>query len=912
MSKPPPMLPPGSRLGGYEVGALVGRGGMGEVYRAKQLSMDREVALKVLSPKLARQDPSFADKFVAEARAAGRLNHPNIVGVHDVGNAAAPEGCHGVAANEIVHYFSMEFIEGETVKDVIERQGAVDIETVARIMTGMGEALAFAEAHKIVHRDIKPDNIMLTGNGLVKLADLGLALHTDSEEAVVGAGKDEQGRSKVMGTPLYMAPEQARAQPVDHRADQYALGATLYHMLTGRPPYTGESAKAIMRAHCFEEIPDPEEENPETPPIWRELCMRLMAKAADERFASAAELRAAIKAAARWKPGTRLRSGSGQAHSSFPTAQVVVAVVVAAAGLWWFLWRSPSPQAAPVVPAQPVQAAPSPHPPKPTSANPVRQPAAAALAALPSDPAEALAVLERLLADPGNAAIRAELEGRRDQVRAAIEERRRAPLRATIDTVEADLAAGRLRTAHAAVARLPDEAWLATRRNELTSRLATAEQAIEKQLETTIAASDLAACATLRPEIENSELPDGRRAHLLARLEERRKGLVAKNNPPKQLPPQDSKPAWQQFRAKIETLRGAWPYAAFNEGCNESARALPEAERHVAQTLGTISEQAQRVETALRLHIAQTSPKLECRLGNRSGTFVITRLEKDWVGFRLPDVPAESRSERGTAQLPWQRLISAALATNGGADARAEAAFLWYWRHAEAQQALARLGDDPLATALALLERKTRPLEIPGELTRREDGAVAVSYPFQRKDAELLRAWRGEGLSQVERGMRWGTTAVIERGSTNERDLPTLRWDATLRAPCTLEASVHPEADTEVVLVGLTSGELTARIALNHKLRKAFMLATREDDANIYQALGNKTAVDYSGMEAVRLRLSIDAAGKLSTWVNDKPLQVERTIVFPADARVSPVIQGRPVDKGSALTIAELTITGKL
>jgi hypothetical protein len=579
--------------------------------------------------------------------------------------------------------------------------------------------------------------------------------------------------------------------------------------------------------------------------------------------------------------------------------------------LWWFLWRSPSPQGNPAAPPQQSPAAPSPQPPKPASADPVRQPAAAALAALPSDPMEALAVLERHLANPANAAIRAELEARRDQVRAAIEERRRAPLRRTIDTVEADLAAGRLRTAHAALAKLPDEAWLATRRNELASRLATAEQAIEKQLETSIAASDLAACAPLRPEIENSELPDGRRAHLLARLEERRKGLAAKN-PPKQMPPQDSKPAWQQFRAKIETLRGAWPYAAFNDGCNESARALPEAERHVAATLSTISEQAQRVETALRLHIAQTSPKLECRLGNRSGTFVITRLEKDWVGFRLPDVPAESRSERGTAQLPWQQLISAALAANGGADARAEAAFLWYWRQTEAQQALARLGDDPLVTALALLERKTRPIEIPGELTRREDGAVAISYPFHRKDAELLRAWRGEGLSQVERGMRWGTTAVIERGSTNERDLPTLRWGAELRAPCILEASVHPEADTEVVLVGLTSGTFTARIALNHKLRKAFMLATREDDANVYQALGNKTAVDYSGLEAVRLRLSVDAAGKLSTWVNDKPLQVERAIAFPADARLSPVIQGRPVDKGSALTIAELTITGKL
>jgi len=330
------------------------------------------------------------------------------------------------------------------------------------------------------------------------------------------------------------------------------------------------------------------------------------------------------------------------------------------------------------------------------------------------------------------------------------------------------------------------------------------------------------------------------------------------------------------------------------------------------QILGTVSEQAQRVETALRLHIAQTSPKLECRLGNRSGTFIITRLEKDWVGFRLPDVPAESRAERSSAQLPWQQLANAALAANGGADARAEAAFLWYWRLPEANTALARLGEDPLAVALSTFNRKTRPLEIPGDLTRREDGSLSVTYPFQRKDAELLRAWRGEGFTQVERGMRWATTAMIEKGSTNERDLPTLRWNAGLRAPFTLEASVHPEADTEVVLVGLTGGNVTARIALNHKMRKAFILATREDDANLYQALGNKTAVDYPGLEAVRLRLSVDAAGKLSTWVNDKPLQVERVIVFPADARFSPVIQGRPVEKSSGLTIAELTITGKL
>ena len=325
-SSAPPLLPAASRLGGYEIVGLVGRGGMGEVYRAKQLSMEREVALKVLSPRLAKQDPAFAEQFVAEARAAGKLNHPNIVGVHDVGQAPAPAGCDGLAAGEPVHYFSMEFIDGETVKDVIERQGAVDLSTVGKVMAAMAEALAFAEAHKIVHRDIKPDNIMLTASGVVKLADLGLALQADSTEAVEGS-KDEQGRGKVMGTPLYMAPEQARAHPIDHRADQYALGATLFHMLVGRPPYHGESAKAIMRAHCFEPVPDPAEANPEVPPPWRELCLRMLAKLPDERFAGAADLRLAVKHAIRWKPGAPLRPRATRSPPWLAIAVIAVAVL---------------------------------------------------------------------------------------------------------------------------------------------------------------------------------------------------------------------------------------------------------------------------------------------------------------------------------------------------------------------------------------------------------------------------------------------------------------------------------------------------------------------------------------------------------------------------------------------------------
>ena len=893
------MMPTGSRLGGYEIVGLVGRGGMGEVYRAKQLSMEREVALKILAPRLAK-DPVFAEQFVAEARAAGKLNHPNIVGVHDVAQAQAPEGC-SIPAGEAVHYFSMEFIDGETVKDVIERQGAVDLPTVGKVMAAMAEALSFAEAHKIVHRDIKPDNIMLTSAGLVKLADLGLALLADSTEAVAGS-KDEQGRGKVMGTPLYMAPEQARAHPLDHRADQYALGATLFHMLTGRAPYQGESAKAIMRAHCFDPVADPAEVNPQVPPPWRELCMRMMAKTPEERFAGATELKAAIKAAVRWKPGSSLRTREMRAGGSGPS-WVGIAIITAAAvaGLFFFALRPSSP------PVRQPDPTPTPGPNLPDPHTAVRARAAQELAALPDEPGAALAQVELLLADPALGPARDLLTRRRDSLRAAIEERRRNSLRAAADAIDKTIAAGQLGEARDGLARLPDEPWLGERRRRLLENLAAGERSAEARFNSQIdAAADAAACDQLAGEVARAPLTAERRQALTARIDRRRKEIAART--PVKVKP-DVGGLWRALGERTQPMRGSMPYSNLAEAFRSGARAFPDEERVQIEALAAFTDLAQQAETALRLHIGQATPKADCRFGSRTGVFILTRLEKDWIGFRLVDVPAESRADRASAVVPWPQLLATGL--TGPEGPRQTAAFLWFWRQPNAQAAVAKLKDDALSLAIATYERRTRPIDIAGEVERREGGQLAFAYPFAAvRDKTYLEAWQGPA-EITDRGLRWTTTQLVAAGSKAEAELPVLRWKSSLHAPLTLEATMQPEAGSDITLIGLTSGGVTLRVGLNPK-NKAFILATRADDAASYEALSAGQTLDYNPNEWTRIRLVVDAAGKVTASLNDRPIASPRELAFPADAKLTPILQGRAVKQGCGMVVESLTITGKL
>jgi serine/threonine protein kinase len=258
------------RLGHYEVLEVVGRGGMGVVFRALDDKLQRVVAIKVLAPQLATSSAA-RQRFVREARAAAAVTHDNVIDIHAVEDAGpAP-------------YLVMQFIDGPTLQQKLDRSGQLPLQEVLRIGLQIAEGLAAAHRHGLVHRDVKPANILLE-NGIerVKLTDFGLARAGDD------ASLTQSGL--VAGTPMFMSPEQAQGEPVDFRSDLFSLGSVLYAMCTGRPPFRAPSAVAVLKRVC-EETPRPTREiNPELPSWLEELVARLHAKAPADRFASAQEV----------------------------------------------------------------------------------------------------------------------------------------------------------------------------------------------------------------------------------------------------------------------------------------------------------------------------------------------------------------------------------------------------------------------------------------------------------------------------------------------------------------------------------------------------------------------------------------------------------------------------------------------
>ncbi|MFO1051799.1 MAG: protein kinase [Planctomycetota bacterium] len=259
-------------LGGFTLLGVLGKGGMGVVWRAEQKSLGREVALKVLTEKLT-QDPVFVGRFQAEARAAARLHHPNVVQVFDVDHVDG------------TWFYSMELMHGGSLETRLKREGKLPSEEAVRAILDAARGLAFAEQVQIVHRDIKPDNLMVDRHGHVKLADLGLAQVEDD-------GDDD----KLRGTPHFMSPEQVQRKPLDHRSDLYSLGCTFYRLLTGRTPFSGESVKDILRAQLGETAPWANKVEPGVPADVAAIVDRLMQKDPAARFQSADELVEALEA----------------------------------------------------------------------------------------------------------------------------------------------------------------------------------------------------------------------------------------------------------------------------------------------------------------------------------------------------------------------------------------------------------------------------------------------------------------------------------------------------------------------------------------------------------------------------------------------------------------------------------------
>lgn len=272
------MYRPAQQIPGFQILKKLGQGAMATVFMAKQLSLDRTVAIKVL-PRRMSENPEFVERFYREGKAAARLNHPHIVQAIDVGEAGG------------YHYFVMEYIDGLTVYDRIVEERPLGEEEAIRITLGTAQALDHAHDRGFIHRDVKPKNIMLTKDNQVKLADMGLAREvSDYKVATMEKGK-------AYGTPYYISPEQIRGEiNIDFRADIYSLGATFYHMLTGRVPFDGNTPSAVMHKHLKEPLEPPDHINTKLSSGVAEVAEFMMAKKREDRYPSTKELIVDLKA----------------------------------------------------------------------------------------------------------------------------------------------------------------------------------------------------------------------------------------------------------------------------------------------------------------------------------------------------------------------------------------------------------------------------------------------------------------------------------------------------------------------------------------------------------------------------------------------------------------------------------------
>ena len=255
--------------GRYELLEKIGDGGMAVVYKGKDKLLNRYIAVKILRPEFTK-DATFVENFKRESQAAAGLSHPNIVGVYDVGR----EGN--------INYIVMELIDGDTLNTIIEKEAPMDYRKVIDISKQVAAALRIAHKNKIIHRDVKPHNIMVTNDGVVKLADFGIARAVN--DATLSTG------SKIVGSVHYFSPEQARGNYVDERSDIYSLGIVMYEMLTGKVPFDGDNPVTVALKHINEEITPPRELEPSIPPALERIVMKATSKFQTNRYANADEL----------------------------------------------------------------------------------------------------------------------------------------------------------------------------------------------------------------------------------------------------------------------------------------------------------------------------------------------------------------------------------------------------------------------------------------------------------------------------------------------------------------------------------------------------------------------------------------------------------------------------------------------
>ncbi|WP_313357476.1 Stk1 family PASTA domain-containing Ser/Thr kinase [Microbacterium sp.] len=297
--------------GRYRVDEVIGQGGMASVHRGYDLTLGREVAIKILDPELAR-DTAFRTRFRLEAQAASRMSHPSIVRVYDAGDPSTGSGTHssasgvqksGDSTEQTEPYIVMELVHGTLLKDIIA-QGPLPVADAIRYEDGILEALEYSHRAGVVHRDIKPGNVMITDKGTVKVMDFGIARAVSDSSSTVAE------TTQILGTAAYFSPEQAKGESVDARTDLYSAGVVLYEMLTGRQPFRGDSPVAVAYQHVSETPLPPTEVNEQLPRSMDAIVLRALAKDPYQRFPDAGSFRLALKAVADGETPTKREIGA--------------------------------------------------------------------------------------------------------------------------------------------------------------------------------------------------------------------------------------------------------------------------------------------------------------------------------------------------------------------------------------------------------------------------------------------------------------------------------------------------------------------------------------------------------------------------------------------------------------------------
>jgi Protein kinase domain len=941
------LLQPKQQIAGYEIDELVGKGGMGEVYRARQISMDRVVALKILAPRLAKQDPIFAKRFVDEARAAGRLNHPNIIAVHDVGKTALP----GAPASEPpLEYFSMEFVDGESVKEVIDRQGAVPLSIVAQVMQGMSEALVYAESQNMVHRDIKPDNIMMTNSGIAKLADLGLAMQVGGEEVV--AEKDAQGRGKVMGTPLYMSPEQARALPVDARSDQYSLGATLFHMLTGKQPFKGDNSKLIMRAHVFEPVPDPKEAHADVPEQWRQLCMKLMAKNPEERFTNALAMRAAVLAAVQGNPlpGTsrRSRAATGtfakDAVDTLPpwarylmygfAASLVLIVAVA-----YFIPRGNKTETAPAIKPVPL-------PDPAVVAQQLLEKVRKQIAELPDNPEQALEQLTALSQDstipagPVREAIEKEISlqnsilADRQRKEQEIKDAEQAQLRqAKTIELEQALAANDLSRVKACLDFLTAERErltpamrdrLSVIQPQFVFKLAGMEQRFINEINSADSWDDLQA---LKQQIAASPLAEETIAKLSHTLDQRAQPLKPKQaekpveKPVETAPTAQEEAQLQAFALKLDALRGGLRYGEIAQlAQNESAAFENPEHKELLLHIERAADFAKKAEGAIRAYVTEEKPQISIVYQNQPTLVQLVSFDQH-VGFIVPGGNnTVIKQERTALELPLEELVDKATSGANEISAPTKAVWsgclMWMWRHAQTDVVLEKVGKAKVVQALKKLEVSrpaptapaivTKPVEKAAEA--KEAKTVTFVYGDEKKPW-VLEDFRGENLKASPTALSWITNKIVTDVS-DENTVPTVQSTKEFLPPFSMHAQLTMQPNTNLVMIGIMSGPYRARIGISNARKTHFAAAIMTQPTGKGIKVDGQKTGDFPAGTTVQIDIQVDADYRTSVKLNN---QLFATYDIPRKGgTITPIIQAYQQSGSMAAVINKMHLSGTL